>query len=96
MSNSNPLLQAVQQRIKGVKNEISEVEASLTAAEQAEDVEQVRQLFSQLGPLYRAWVACLEEKKNLLLQADRAGEHGPFFVCIGFCCYFVTVICCNH
>lgn len=67
-------MQAVQQQIEAVKKDIPEVEALLTAAEQAEDVDKARQLSTQLEPLYRAWVAWLKKKK-LLLQADGGGEH---------------------
>ncbi|KAL3160691.1 hypothetical protein ABBQ32_010602 [Trebouxia sp. C0010 RCD-2024] len=66
-------MQAVQQQIEAVKKDIPEVEALLTAAEQAEDVDKARQLSTQLEPLYRAWVAWLKKKK-LLLQADGGGS----------------------
>lgn len=74
MSNQDNI-QAVQQQIVEVTEEVSEVKKSLATAKQAGDQEEVQHLRTQLEQLYKVRVA-LQEKENLLLRAQQGGEHG--------------------
>ena len=71
---SQTQLESVQQQIEGVAQEVSEVKASLSAAKQAEDREEVSFLRIQLEHLYKKEVA-LRDKENLLLRAQQGGGH---------------------
>ena len=71
-------VESVQQEIADVVRKVSDLEASLSAAEQAGDGDKVSFLRSQLQQLYKEKVA-LREKENLLLRAHQGGEHCPLF-----------------
>ncbi len=62
---SQTQVENVQQKIEGVAQEVSEVKASLSAAKQAGDGDEVSFLRTQLLQL--------REEKNLLLQAQQGG-----------------------
>ncbi|KAL3145955.1 hypothetical protein ABBQ38_015315 [Trebouxia sp. C0009 RCD-2024] len=67
---SQTQVENVQQQIEGVAQEVSEVKASLSAAKQAGDREEVNFLRIQLEQLYKKEVA-LRDEKNLLLRAQQ-------------------------
>ena len=67
-------IHAAQQQIEGVAEEILEGKTSLAAARKAGDQEEVKFLRGLLEQLYKTRVA-LQEKENLLLQAQQGGEH---------------------
>ena len=69
---SQPQLDIVQQQIESVAQEVSEVKASLAAAKQAGDGDEVSFLRIQLEQLYKTEVA-LREKENILLRAQQGG-----------------------
>ena len=71
---SQTQVENVQQQIEGVVQEISEMKASLSAAKQAGDREEVNFLRIQLEQLYKKEVA-LRDKENLLLRAQQGGGH---------------------
>ena len=65
--------EGVQQLIADVARKVSDLEASLVAAEQAGDGGKVSFLRTQLEQLYKKDVA-LQEEKNLLLRAQGGGH----------------------
>ena len=67
-------LQEVQQEIKAVLEKVSEVEISLAAAEEAEDMDKVRFLRDRLVQLDRERVA-LREEKNKFMVIQSGGQH---------------------
>ena len=73
----------VQQQIEGVAQEVSEVTASLSAAKQAGDREEVNFLRIQLEQLYKKEVA-LRDEKNLLLRAQQGGGHDLILITCSF------------
>lgn len=72
MSNREEV-QAVQQQIDFVLEEVTEVKVTLAAAEQADNQEKVRHLRSRLEQLERE-ENNLRELKNLLLTGQQGGE----------------------
>ncbi|KAL3155862.1 hypothetical protein ABBQ32_012868 [Trebouxia sp. C0010 RCD-2024] len=71
MSNQTQV-EGVQQLIADVARKVSDLEASLVVAKQAEDREEVNWLRTQLEQFYKNQVA-LQEKENLLLRAQQGG-----------------------
>lgn len=77
----------VQQQIKGVNHEVSEVKASLAAAKKDGDKEEIKSLHTQLEQLYKERVA-LRDKENLLLRSEQGGgrlslsHHVLLFTCV--------------
>ena len=71
---SQTQLESVQQQIEGVAQEVAEVKASLSAAKQAEDGDEVSFLRDRLRQLDKEKVA-LRDKENLLLRAQQEGGH---------------------
>ena len=71
-------IENVQQQIEGVAQEVSEVKASLSAAELAGDGDKVSFLRERLTQLDKKEVA-LREEKNILLRAQQGGEHCSLF-----------------
>ncbi|KAL3131903.1 hypothetical protein ABBQ38_007606 [Trebouxia sp. C0009 RCD-2024] len=69
---SQTQVENVQQQIEGVAQEVSEMKASLSAAKQAGDGEEVNFLRTQLDHLYKKELA-LRKEKNLWLQAQQGG-----------------------
>ncbi len=66
--------QEVQQQINVVLGEVSEVEITLAAAEQADNGEKVRFLRGRLEKLDSQLVS-LREEKTLVLRGQQGGEH---------------------
>ena len=71
---SQTQVEGVQQLIADVVRKVSDLEASLLAAEQAGDGDKVCFLRIQLEQLYKEKVA-LRDKENLLLRAQQGGGH---------------------
>ena len=66
--------EGVQQPTADAARKVSDLEASLIAAEQAEDGRKVSFVRTQLEQLYKEKVA-LRKKENLLLRAQQGGGH---------------------
>lgn len=71
---SQTQLEKVRQQIEGIAQEVSEVKASLSAAKQAGDGEEVSFLRGRLEKLDSQLVS-LREKEILLLRAQQGGGH---------------------
>ena len=67
-------LEGVQQQIADVGRAVSNLEASLLAAKQANDAREVEFLRDRLKTMDKKEVA-LHEKENLLLRAQQAGRY---------------------
>ena len=78
-------------QIEGVAQEVSELEASLSAAKQAEDGDEVSFLCDRLKQLDKEKVA-LREKENLLLRAQQGGGNCSLLPPSAHSCYLEVCI----
>ena len=83
---SQTQLEGVQQQIADVHQKISDLEASLVAAKQAEDGDEVSFLRDRLKHLDKKEVA-LREEKNLHLRAQQGGGHCSLLPPSAHSCY---------
>ncbi len=72
---SQARLQEVQQEIKAVLEKISEMETSLAATEEAEDMDKVRFLRDRLVQLGRGWTTLQEKENKLMVAQPGVGQH---------------------
>ena len=79
-------LEGVQQLIADAARKVSDLEASLIAAKQAGDGDEVSFLRTQLEQLYKEKVG-LREEKNLHLRAQQGGGHCSLLPSSAHSCY---------